>query len=91
MEKLIKALKDSKNVRDENKKPINFAGTINVAIKLGYQAEMLPFYVTDKLAMDVILDCDLYDRHVEEILPKKPFVELDDGTTLITIRKMYRR
>lgn len=87
LEKLIKPLKGSTKILEAKNRLLKTAVTINLATKLGSQSEMLIFYVANRLATSVILGCDLCDKHLESICPRKRLVELDAGTTVPIIRK----
>ena len=46
----------------------------------------MEFLVCERLATDLIIGCDYFDLHVEEILPWKLLFKLDDRTNVPIVR-----
>ena len=78
-------------IRGANGKPIDVAGCVYLTVTVGTQVAKREFLVCERLATDLILGCDYCDRHVEEILPRKRLIKLDDGTTVPIVRKASAR
>lgn len=65
---------------------MNITGNVDLAVKVGSQLAVVQFYVVYKLGVDVILECNLRDKHVEAIRPRRHVVKLDDDITVPIIR-----
>ena len=76
---------------DANNNPIRMKGLADLIVHLGSHLVKLEFIVCERLAAPLILGCDLMDRFVEAIYPRKKTVEMDDGTTIPITRKPLKR
>lgn len=74
-------------ILDENGKPLDIKGTINIAVKVGRAAGEVTFYDSERLKNDVILGWEYCDNYVEAIRPRMRLVELSDRTEVPIVLK----
>lgn len=70
---------------------VHMSGTIAIAFEIGNHVEIAKSNVVERLVTNVLMGCDYYDRHVEEIKLRQWIVQLDDGTTVPIIRSPGER
>lgn len=74
------------NFRDARKRKVHTSGTIDLAVEVGDRVEVVNFNVVERIAINVLLDCDYCDQQFEEIKPRQRVVQFDDSTTVLIIR-----
>ena len=77
-------------IKDAGNRNVRILGKITLAVILGHRVETISFYVVERLKLQIILDCDFCDRHVEAIKPRQRLIEIDDGTTVPILRTSTR-
>ena len=87
----IKPVRSSIVFKDASNKRINLDETIVLVVRLGTRVQTVKFYVVDRLSTDIILRCDLCDKHFDAIWPRRSLVEIYDDTTIPIIRKPSER
>ena len=75
------------NVADANNNPIRMKGLADLIVRLDSRLVKLEFIVCESLAAPLILGCDVMDRFVEAIYPRKKTVKMDDETTIPITQK----
>ena len=79
------------HITDANRRSIRTIGIISLVIQVGRYVVKDEFIVCERLAAPVILGCDLCDKYVEAIYPRKRVIELADGTTVPIVRRPTKR
>ena len=78
-------------VVDANERQVEVDGVIELSVTIGGQVESVRFIVVPRLAVDVIIGCDFFDKHIEAIRPRKCIVKLGDGTAVQIVRRSDKR
>lgn len=88
--KLWSKVKPSRNVnvRDAGNHKVHTSGTINIAVKIGNNVEMVTFNVVERLSTNILLGYNCFDLHIEVIKSRQRLVELDDGMTATIVRNL---
>lgn len=85
-------------IRDSNNRPILINWKEKLQVHIGKKVETffpmctwrftVTLFVADRLGAPIILGCDLFDKQIEAIRPRKRVVENDDGTSVPIVRKI---
>ena len=78
-------------IADANGRPLRTSGSVTLAVPLATRTMKCKFIVCERLAAPVILGCDVNDKFVEAIYPRRKVVELYDGTKVPIVRKPAAR
>lgn len=66
-------------------------GKITLTDQLDHPLDILNFYLAEGLKKEVILGCDFYETHVEDIRPRRRNVDLEYRNTVPTVQKHNKR
>ena len=78
-------------ITDANRNPIRAVGVISLILQVGNYVIKDDFIVCERLAAPLIVGCDLCDKYVEAIYPRRRTVELADGSTIPIVRRPMKR
>ena len=79
------------HILDAGNRHINIIAVINFTVQPRTRLEIVTFKVVEKLAADVIIGCDFFDKDVYSIQRRKRSIEHDYGMTFSTVRKPMKR
>lgn len=75
---------------DEKNRPPQLEGTVKLRAHLGNKEEEVSFFIAERLSDPVMLGCDLRDKDIKAIRPRKRTAELEVVTTVPVVRKPTR-
>ena len=75
---------------DANGNLIGTCGVIDLMKRIGTRLVRVDFVVWERLAAGVVLGCELMDRLVEAIYPRRKTIKLDDGSSVPITRRPLR-
>lgn len=86
----IRKLDSAPKIRNASGNAVPIVETVNIKVQIGKSVDLVPFFVTYRLANSVILRFNFCNQHPKPFKIRLVIFEMEDGSTMPIFRKSFK-